>query len=427
MAPTTQVLYAPTVQRRKPNSGAAPWNVSPIGPSVVGSFDWYSVNNKDWPRQGVPVKENIGDAGSNWTLFKSYFEPSTYNVNLTCSLPFTYFGYRGPVIVHDKAQFSASDFLALDTGASSEINLMGLGTTAISRVLPTNPISDLPTAVAELFNEGLPMVPGADIAKRRRFTPKEISGNYLNGVFGIQPLLRDMQSFAEASKRAEALINDYASRAGKKIRRRYEFTPNEDTSEINFSPTSGPHLGGFYQNDIGGFLLPFYGGTAGTRTDVITRKKSTWFSGCFTYYLPHVGNDFSSRLLREEAEMRHLYGGISVDTAWNLLPYSWAADWMTNAGDVIHNVAAFARDGLVMPWGYVMESCELRSYRRVEGAVCGHFYDGTPLPPTISNTFGVVFKRRRKATPFGFGLDESGFTTRQKSILVALGINKFLK
>jgi hypothetical protein len=160
------------------------------------------------------------------------------------------------------------------------------------------------------------------------------------------------------------------------------------------------------------------------RTDTNSWVKTQWFSGAFTYYLPGV-NDFAGKLLREEAEMRHLYGGLSVDTAWNLFPFSWAADWVTNAGDVIHNVSAFARDGLVMPWGYVMEKNELRNYRKVEGA---HFDanrmvdDVFHFPDVVSTTFTATKMRRRKATPFGFGLDVSGFTTRQKSILAAVGI-----
>jgi hypothetical protein len=163
---------------------------------------------------------------------------------------------------------------------------------------------------------------------------------------------------------------------------------------------------------------------------VLTRSKKTWFAGAFTYYLPKVGSSWSDQLFRQEAELRHLYGGLSVNTAWNLLPYSWAADWFTNAGDLIHNLHAFANDGLVMAYGYVMERCELHSFRTVSGAVIGRVRvlndvdTGNNLYshslPDVSTTYYAKYLRRRRATPFGFGLDVDGFTNRQKAITAAL-------
>jgi len=155
--------------------------------------------------------------------------------------------------------------------------------------------------------------------------------------------------------------------------------------------------------------------------------KKRWFSGAFTYFLPG-NNSWSQKLLRDEAEMRHLYGGISANTAWNLLPWSWAADWFSNAGDVIHNINAFAQDGLVMPYGYVMERCELSSYRTVQGARFGRMVEPDIIDiPTVSSTYGAVFQRRRKATPFGFGLTEESFTTRQYAIATALGVTRAIR
>jgi hypothetical protein len=334
-------------------------------------------------------------------------------------------------MIHTSDYFGSDDFRLMDFGASDETDLLGLGATAISKVLPTNPISDLPTALGELLNEGLPRAIGSQFLKRRRISPDEISGEYLNYTFGIAPFIRDMQAFGRATQRAKELIDEYSRRAGKLIRRRYEFPLASDSTTNEWSTNGGfaVYLRGPEGSNLSPCLRPVYGGWPGVRTDVTTRSKQTWYSGAFTYYLPS-SRDFASRLTREEAEMRHLFGGLSVDTAWNLLPYSWAADWITNAGDVLHNVSAFARDGLVMPWGYVMERCEFRTDSKVVGAVLGsqdttygHYY----FPDAISTSRGAVYQRRRRATPFGFGLSESGFTPRQWSILSALGVNRFLR
>jgi hypothetical protein len=416
-----------TGYHKRLNSSLSGWVQHPDAINVQGYFQNDSVNNRWHSYKGLTLG---GDRGSNWTAIKTSFEPSNIEVKSQTLQPGGWVGYWGPLLIHSFRNFDPEDYLSFGRLESSENALYAQGSTAIARVLPTNPIADLPTAVGELFNEGLPRGIGSSILGRRRVSPDEISGEFLNYQFGIKPFLADMRAFGKSFARAEALINDYASRAGKKIRRRYNFSPESDTVVYNHPVNPFAYYlagltgqtGMLYAQTIAG------GGFPGTRTDVTTRSKRTWFSGAFTYYLPYEGRDFASRLAAEEREMRHLYGGISVDTAWNLLPFSWAADWISNAGDVIHNVAAFARDGLVMPHGYVMEKSEFLQRRKVEGTVIGNQADDVFIFDTpVTNSFGIVHQRRRRATPFGFGLDYSGFTTRQWSILASLGIQSNLR
>lgn len=402
------------------------WVSAPFPPVAIGHFEQYSTNNH-W--RYTRSHELTGDRGSSWTAFKSEFE-----TNGSCEFigrdSGVYGSYRGPLMVHDDNSIEALDFQQLNFGASDEGDLLGLGATAISRVIPTNPVSDMPTAVGELFTEGLPNAIGHGIRTHGGVSASIVSGEYLNVVFGIQPFWRDIQAFLHASQRAEKLIDDYASHSGKKLRRRYDFPEDREGYTTVYPNTGFEHnLAGINTSSASTFAMSVRGGDPGIRTDTVSRSKKTWFSGAFTYYLPAAGRDFSSRLLREEAEMRHLYGGLSIDTAWNLLPYSWAADWFTNAGDVIHNISAFSRDGLVMPYGYVMEQCEVHEFRKVEGAFFGSVHPDTsipqtPIPQVVTSTLSAKYMRRRKATPFGFGLDSSGFTTRQWSILAALGLSR---
>jgi hypothetical protein len=391
---------------------------------VTGAFLNDSTNNH-WYRDHR--KGNRSDLGSNWTAVKSSVEKDPVYVDVQCHFG-TWFGYRGPVLVHLDNHFDAEDFVSLfDDWATTDLDLNGLGSTAISKVLPTNPVSDVPTAVAEILGEGL-SIPGSGLFSAGANIPRRIAGEYINQQFGVLPLLSDIGRFANAYQRAEELIDRYAKKSGTLIRRRYEFPVVEDVSvETPWPPDDhGQWFGGIGQQFIRDFLTPAYDGYPGVRTDTIIRSKKTWFSGAFTFYLPKVGNDVSSKLFREEALMRYLYGGISGNTAWELLPYSWAVDWLTNAGDVIHNVNAFARDGLVMPWGYVMERCDVHVDRKVEGAYFGRM--GNPgdgefrFSGPVTDSFSASYMRRRKATPFGFGLDVDGFTSRQKSIIAALGI-----
>jgi hypothetical protein len=411
------------------NSSLSGWVETDKPVIITGAFENSSTNNH-WYRDHEPNESY--DRGSNWTAVSSSFSNDPVYVNVQCRFG-TWFGYQGPVLVHEDNHFDENDFVSLYQGfATSDLDLYGLGATAISKCIPTNPISDVPTAVAELLSEGLPGIPGGQFLRGGSSIPSRLGAEYLNHQFGILPLLSEMREFAKAYSRAEELINEYAARAGRKIRKRYDFPVSESTLSVDQGTPitqSGQWFGGIGQQYIRDFLTPAYGGTPGTRVDTTTKTKKSWFSGCFTFYLPGVGKTFSDKLFREEALMRHLYGGISGNTAWELLPYSWAVDWLTNAGDVIHNVNAFARDGLVMPWGYIMESCKLHVDRRVEGAAFGRM-DSPPdafyFPDVVTTSFDVKYLRRRKATPFGFGLDVDGFTGRQQSIIAALGLVKAL-
>jgi len=415
-----RLWYADGAQKLFAASSTA-WSAPVTTPRINGHFE-HDTHNNHWVSSG----KKSGDQGSDWTLFKSVVEYAGPEIDVRTHTNGVWRGYRGHICVSDGPTIDAPTFQAMITGSSSEGHLMSLGSTAISHVIPTNPIADLPQGVAELFREGLPRVPGMNMAIGRKVTASMLADNYLNYQFAVRPLLRDMRAFADASFRAEQLINDYAARANRKIRRRYEFTPDITTYErLNVvHPTGGVHLAGVgTEVGIKDRFSITVGGKVGTRDDRGSCVKRQWFSGCFTYHLPNAGHDFSSRLAREEAEMRRLYGGISVDTAWNLIPFSWAADWITNAGDVIHNTAAFARDGLVMPYGYIMEQINARMFRTVRGAKVGTLLPQyTNLPGVISTTLNASYKRRRRATPYGFGLLESDFTTRQWAILVALGI-----
>jgi len=354
-------------------------------------------------------------------------------LSVFCNLaPDIYHAYRGPVLVgHGSYLFDETDYFNLPYGFHDEATLIALGTTAIARCIPTNPISDLPTAVGELLSEGLPGLPGRALTPGR-FSRGSIPSEYLGAEFGIKPFLADLQKFREAVLEAEKLIAQYVKGSGKVIRRRYEFPTVTDTSVSVTPATTGNEkfLGGPCQSQAAGYFQSNIGGWPGELTVVDTRLRKTWFSGAFTYYLPPVGDSWSDKLFYQEAQLRHLYGGLSVETAWNLLPYSWAVDWFVNAGDLIHNLSAFAQDGLVMPWGYMMESFEISSFRTVRDAYVGRcrFWNDADTGsnnnahalPTMSTTYTAKYLRRRKATPFGFGITYDDFTNRQYAITAAL-------
>lgn len=414
-------LMESSTERYDPDLGWVPGETF----AVLGAFLNDTHNNK-W-RKGRSRYDGR-DRGSSWTAVSSSYEEFPHGYICSVVSSDTSRGYRGPVRVGDEGFiFDNEHFCSLDSGfSSSEVQLAAYGTTAISRVIPTNPVADLPQAMAELIREGLPSAVGRRFVQNRSVAPSTLSDEYLNYQFGLKPFIADLVRFNEATKQAHKLVKQFHENSGKLYRRKFTFEPFRETVEFTHLPR--PSSKGFIAglNDVTNInMTPPFGGWHGERKDYTTCERRIWFSGAFTYHIK-VPDDLLSKLLRKEAEIHHLYGGLSVDTAWNLLPYSWFADWITNAGDVIHNIAAFARDGLVMPYGYVMEDLSVTQRREVTGAVWGSSYAPftTPLPPTLRSTYSVRYRRRRRATPYGFGLDPGEFTTRQKSILVALGLSR---
>lgn len=161
--------------------------------------------------------------------------------------------------------------------------------------------------------------------------------------------------------------------------------------------------------------------SSGAKT--LTRETTIWrwFSGSFTYHLP---SDYKSRneMRRIAAQATEILGlEITPEVIWNLTPWSWAVDWFANTGDVLSVISDMASDGLVVNYGYLMEKSIVKdTYEKTVRLV------GQPTR-TYTTVLETERKRRRRATPFGFGLDWDSFSPRQIAITAALGLTKLPK
>lgn len=289
--------------------------------------------------------------------------------------------------------------------STSAFELDGLGTTAISRIVPTSPIFNAASFLGEL-REGLPKF-GIQSWKDRTHLARSAGGDYLNYQFGWKPLVSDIKNFANTVKHAHELAARYEAGSGKLIHRRYDWPDEIETYQEEWTgkfPAPNPSFALYRSDHVG--RLRSYGKI----------KRRRWLEADFTYYLPPVGTR-----ARDLAIANHLYGvKLTPDTVWELTPWSWAADWVTNIGDVVKNVSAFSTDGLVMPHAYIMEETSLR----VEYTLDQVGFKSYPGMQHFSQTFEETSKVRRRATPFGFGLDSGAFTDRQIAIIAALGLSR---
>lgn len=293
---------------------------------------------------------------------------------------------------------------------SSNTELDALGTTAIARTIPTNPVVSLATFFGEL-REGFPKAIGSSLFRARaRSTLKRGSNEYLNWEFGWKPMISDLKKWIRAARQADKLWDQYLRDSGRRVRRDYYYPETETVAVTSDVRPPRPAI-----------VLPgiWPGATSFTcyRTERIVRKR--WFSGAFTYHAdvdPDVRKTWKGHLQR----LQKLYGvKITPDVIWNLAPWSWAVDWFTNTGDVITNISRFSEDDLVMPYGYMMEtSIKEVTYDMLDVTPNGYHI------PHLTQTFTNTVKYRRQATPYGFGVNLGDLTPRQLAILLALGISR---
>lgn len=290
--------------------------------------------------------------------------------------------------------------------------LQAMGTDAIAMLAPNKPQADLSTFVGEL-REGLPHAIGIrDSSKERIGRARNAGDEYLNVEFGWKPMLRDLRRFADSYNRSEELLRKFHDGAGRKLRKGHRW-PIEQDIKIE-------DLG--YRNPVPILATANYGNSgAGKLTKTTKTTTERWFVACFVYYVP----DFSSGngTDRARSDLNQLYGvNVTPNVAWNLTPWSWAADYVGNVGSIMANLSYF-NDGLVMPYCYVMETKSVKVTYEMHGT--GQMYKTYPgREPYFMQSFETVSKYRTAATPFGFGLNWSGFSQKQLGILAALGISK---
>lgn len=289
---------------------------------------------------------------------------------------------------------------------STDSTLMALGTEGIARTLPTKSQFDLSTFIGEL-KEGIPKATG--FASQSNRISNRLADENLNYQFGLAPIIREVQDFASTVRNAEATLDAYLARAGKRTKGSTTLVDEETYTQATAFGTTSARPGnamvtGVYSN---------LGNCRKTATEY--RKRRVWFEGCYTYFIP-------TDPFRRRAHLADKLLGTTPDlaTLWNLTPWSWAADWASNLGSVVENASAFLEDGLVMHYGYVMEHTQvIRNY-----SIHGVGYKSYPGEASFNYVWTTESKKRLAASPFGFGLIWDDFTPRQASILASLGISR---
>jgi hypothetical protein len=382
--------------------------ISPDFELFTEGYSWddliTSQDHPAWP----PERGSTGDIGGDFLVVKREYEDTGSEQEYDVVSGWQY--WIGRQFAHAE---SVSDSTFPVVVPTSQAELEAMATSTIAHILPTNPLSNLSQFLGEL-REGIPSLPGIRSWRNRAQVARSAGDEYLNAQFGWLPLISDLKKFNNAVTNSDVYLRRYEADSGKLLRRRVELIDESDTdksveSGVGVFPTPAPP-----------FAMPFdlYDSLTGEKETYTTTRRKVWLSAAFTYYLPPYKPD-ESNLIRNEQLTNYLYGTRPTpEVLWNLAPWTWAADWFGNFGDIIHNVSAFQSDGLVMPFAYIMETKSVDVYHRIQRGF-------TSFPTaTFTQGFKTTTKQRVKATPYGFGLDLGSLTDRQWAIITALGLTK---
>jgi len=283
------------------------------------------------------------------------------------------------------------------TPGLSDQELNALGTKAIDITKPTNPTVDIAVSIGELLSERkFFAAPGSS---------GSLAGEYLNYSFGIAPTIADFQDLRTAIEKTDKLIRQYEKDAGKHVRRRFEFDTEKSVTTSSYR--AYPQTAGIGLNT--------YQVEQGLVTKTVQKSTRSWFSGAFKYSIPK--DAFPKRI----AELDHLYGIVpGLSLGWELVPFSWLVDYFTPLGSLFDNIDAFLKDGLVIPYAYIMSETKEVSEHTWEGQI--QVSDGAWERKTVTGRITKTTQRRLPASPFGFGILPGGLNAHQISILAALGL-----
>jgi len=308
-------------------------------------------------------------------------------------------------------------------------NAWSYGATGWARSRPGNPTANVLTSLAETVREGLPRIP-FNLYKRltdliqgkntwRRLHGTNLGSEYLNGIFGWLPLLNDIKDMYQTYRNLDKQLAQIYRDNGKGIHRRREI---KNTITVT-APTDSSYNFPFGNWQNSGPTWP----TGRSRfIETVQSIERVWFVGKFRYYIPDIG---SSQW--EARATRALFGlNPTPEVIWNLLPWSWLADWFANVGDLMSNMSTNAVDNLTAEYAYVMRTVETRkrmsaytTWNQVGTSELGSSWipKGTASGEAFSK---VISKTRVVGSPYGFGANFDSFSNYQLGVLAALGISR---
>lgn len=292
------------------------------------------------------------------------------------------------------------------------------GRFAIQQTIPTRAEASLAVFLGEV-KERLPSLIGYQFY-RQGFNRQSAGGEYLNVEFGIRPMISEIQKMARSVLDMAEIVRQMQRDSERVVRRKLTLQDDRTLNTIHDGPAS---VAGISRRDAK--AVPdgeFYSLGFARLTVHDEFHVRQWFSGAYSYLLSEADN-YLGKIWRYEQLANKLLGTrITPDVVWELTPWSWLIDWVSDTGVFVSNISALAQDNLVLRYGYLMTHTNVTRHYTVHGIRPAERSVGVPRAVTLFTS--KERKERVKATPYGFGLKSENFSLRQWAILGALGMTK---
>lgn len=277
---------------------------------------------------------------------------------------------------------------------------------------PTKPRCSAGVAIAEL-KEVPRMLQKTALDYYRAFTKqgsslRDAGGTWLNTHFGWLPFLNDFRSFITTASSLDKRIKQLHRDNGRWVKRGGLVSSDSATvvteggGSAVLDPILFSNLHYNYARDDSWRLTE-------------TNEQSVWFEARFRYYIPKM-----APWKMKVRYMRMLYGlHVTPSMIYELTPWSWLVDWCSNTGDMLEFLSSMLAEDLCAKYAYIMGTTSLRKDLHCEG----HYR--YPVQ-TVTGDWYAKYERKMRvpASEFGFGLTEANFSSRQWSILGALGLSR---
>jgi len=238
---------------------------------------------------------------------------------------------------------------------------------------------------------------------------------YLAYYFGWLPLYKDIQQFVRAFNGAKKRFDQLQRDEGKSVKRRrtlsgsYNLNKDDSVSSTEWHTAPwNPYVGPIMETQC---YAPI--GTART-IGTGGNSKHNWVVGRSRYLLPPGPRDDA---WKSNISRRILGGVLSPNQVWNMIPWSWAADYFSGLHHFLDAVQTGIADQYIIDAGDCMTSTEYWDKREYIQYPYTSQYAGSEQ--SSSCCIRRTTKARTRASPFGWGLETP--SDHQMSMLGALG------
>lgn len=248
-----------------------------------------------------------------------------------------------------------------------------------------------------------------------------LGGQYLNVVFGWVPTIDDIIVLVRTAIHIDSLFysdSERRKRGSTKTFRNFAWVNGYDSNDANVT--------GYLAADGS----PWWTGLAGIVETIpdssfYSVTYDTSFSARYSIARPTAQSDAFLRKGEEALDLlessRRL--GLTSETLfWDLVPFSWLADWFAHFGRTISNIAAFGSNGRWnVDYAYATTKVVHVMDRRIK---VNPKHSASPFLTSGHATSVGTFKVRRRASPYGFALTWPKLSAYQIGVLSALGLAK---